>query len=150
MGHQISALIAKAPIDTEAARQFDLPVIIQNDFAIVGLDAAHSDHWSEELGLENTDFSEMILDRPVTHEFALRLGMERYALIETDYFGGAGEQCAAVYHGSTIEMAATMGGINAALKLLGVKRRFNMDEFDTIGLGRHRSFGDQFQKYERF
>ncbi|WP_125461708.1 MULTISPECIES: hypothetical protein [Rhodomicrobium] len=150
MGHQISALIARAPIDAEAARQFDLPVIIENDFAIVGLDATHSDHWSKELGLENTELSEMVLDRPVTHEFARRLGMERYALIETDYFGGAGEQCAAVYCGLTIAMPATPDGINAALKLLGVKRKSDVDEFDTIGLGRHRSFDDQFEKYARF
>ena len=147
MGHRISALIAKAPIGTEVAQQFDLPVIVESGFVIVGLYAGHSDHWGEKLGLENTAFSEMILDCPVTHEFARRLGMERYALIETNYFGGHGEQFAAVYSGTTIEMPATKGGINEALKRLGVKRQSNMDEFDTIGLGRQRSFDDQFRKY---
>ena len=147
MGHAISALIAAAPIDLDAARELDLPVFIQRGFAIVALHPGHCDWWTEKLGLENKDFSNILLDCPAMHEFAKRLGMERYALIDTDYFGGAGAQYAAVYHGSTKEMAETEGGINEALKRLGVFRAPGLDEFDTIGLGRHRSFDELFKKY---
>ena len=35
VGHNISALVAKAPIDVDAAKRFDLPVFVQNGFAIV-------------------------------------------------------------------------------------------------------------------
>ena len=150
MGHNISALIAKAPIDMDAARQFDLPVFVQGGYAIVALHYEHCDHWTEKLGIEPCAGAwSIVLDLPVTHEFARRLGLGIYALIETNYFGGLGDQCAAVYHGDRVEMEPTKGGINAALRMLGVERQPDLDEFDTIGLGRHRSFDDHFEKYWR-
>jgi hypothetical protein len=147
MGHNISALIAKAPIDVDAAKRFDLPVFVRNGFAIVALHPEHCDHWTAALGLPNDSFSKMLLDCPVTREFAKALGMTRYALIETDYAGGLGTQLAAVYQGSQLEMAPTPDGINAALRMIGVTRAASDDEFDTIGLGRHRDFDELFKKY---
>jgi hypothetical protein len=149
MAHSISALIAKAPIALDAARQLDLPVFVQNGFAIVALFPEHCDSWTEKLGLQQQGRSTMLLDGPVTHVFAKRLGMEHYALIETNYFGGLGEQWAAVYSEGQTEMEPTKGGINAALSLLGVERQPGLDEFDTIGLGHHRSFDALFEKYWR-
>jgi hypothetical protein len=147
MAHNISALIAKAPVDMDVAQEFDLPVFVQNGFAIVALYPEHCDHWAEKLGLPHEGRSDILLDCPVTHAFAKRLGLENYALIETNYFGGIGEQWAAVYRAGEVRMAPTKGGINAALEMLGVKREAGLDEFDTIGLGHHRSFDTLFEKY---
>jgi hypothetical protein len=149
MGHCISALIAKAPIDLAAAGRLDLPVFVQSGFAIVALFPEHCDHWAEKLGLAHQGHSGLLLDCPVTHAFAERLGLEKYALIETNYFGGIGEQWAAVYSGGRVDMQPTIGGINAALQLLGVEREHGFDEFDTIGLAHHRSFDRFFEKYWR-
>lgn len=155
MGHQISAMIARAPLAVEAARKLDLPVFEPQDaegkvFVIVALSAEHVDHWTETLGLAfGAGASAILLDCPVTHEFARLLGMDRHALIETNYFGGRGQQFAAVYRVGVVEMPATEGGINAALSLLGVTCRDGMDAFDSIGLGRHRSFDALFEKYWR-
>ena len=147
MGHHISALVARAPIDLKAARHLDLPAFEAGSFGVVALDAAHSDFWAEKLAIENQYFSDMIFDSAIVHEFAHRLGMRRFVLLQTDYLGGVGDQWATVYHGPERVMEATKGGINEALALLGVVREGNTDEFDTIGLGAHRDFSDVFEKY---
>jgi hypothetical protein len=68
-----------------------------------------------------------------------------FAIIETDYFGGLGDQAAAVYRGDSevmVPMSGASGPINEALRVLGVRRAVGMDEFDTVGLGRFRDFDD--------
>ncbi len=147
MAHFISALIAKLPIDSEQAELLDLPVFIKGQFAIVGLDANHSDYWAAKLGIPADPLSGMAHDRTVTLEFVRRLAISRFALIETEYFGGIGEQFATVYDGGERVLDVREGGINAALRRIGVVACDGKDEFDTIGLGAHRSFQDEFVKY---
>jgi len=68
--------------------------------------------------------------------------------IETDYFGGFGEQSAKLFRGKEIifEGDSQFGGIgypiNHALRMMGVKAKEGMDEFDTIGLGNYRTNED--------
>jgi hypothetical protein len=67
------------------------------------------------------------------------------AYIETDYFGGVGEQAALVWRAGEVVMPAAKGKrgpVNAALRLLGAKAGRSNDEFDAIGLGRHRHTDD--------
>jgi hypothetical protein len=70
------------------------------------------------------------------------------ASISTDYFGGCGNQSATVWlNGNVIyeiddEEFPRSSPINEALRLLGVKRKEGMDEFDTIRLGNYRSQKD--------
>jgi hypothetical protein len=62
---------------------------------------------------------------------------------ETEYFGGTGTQGAIVLERGSVlfgPRVAVRGPINAALALLGVKVCLPaLDEFDTIGLDRHRT-----------
>jgi hypothetical protein len=63
------------------------------------------------------------------------------AYVETEYFGGEGTQAATVWdRGATIfgPAEAEAGPINQALRRLGVERTAGEDEFDKVGLGRHR------------
>jgi hypothetical protein len=147
MGHHLSAIITSSSIDVTTATSFDLPVFVENGFTIIALDAEHSDYWQQQLGLMDHSTPEMILDCVVTHHFAQQIGATRYAIIETDYFGGVGDQMAVVYENQHMLMPPTHGGINAALRLLGVQRRGDVDEFDTIHLGRYRDFSAYFEKY---
>ena len=65
----------------------------------------------------------------------------RVAYVETEYFGGDGVQSAAVWERGAIAFGpkqADVGPINEALRLLGVERTSAKDEFDTVGLDRHR------------
>lgn len=152
MGHHITALVGRLPINDEAAEQYDLPVFKEAGFAIIiGLNASHSDFWFEKLGIPEIVDWEIILDCATTHFFASAIfGDVEYAIVETDYFGGIGVQAAAVYQPEKEIMATERGEtgpINKALRLVGVKRSKSKDEFDTIGLGEYRSFDEAFEKY---
>jgi hypothetical protein len=78
------------------------------------------------------------------------------AYVETDYFGGDGWQAAVawvdgrvvfgptrttdLYEGRRLVPTPLLGGaINQAVRHLGVDRGAVRDEFDALGLGRHRS-----------
>ena len=65
---------------------------------------------------------------------------------ETEYFGGLGLQGAAVFQVGDIAYgpkAAKFGPINEALALLGVRTPASeLDEFQTVGIGRYRSTAD--------
>jgi hypothetical protein len=80
------------------------------------------------------------------------------AYVETDYFGGDGWQAALAWVGGRAAFGPVRtsdlweggkfiptplldGAINRAVRLLGVNRGSVRDEFDALGLGRHRSNG---------
>jgi hypothetical protein len=69
------------------------------------------------------------------------------ARITTDYFGGIGSQSAKLFdNGKKVydeddEFSKT-SPINDVLKLMGIKSKSGMDEFDTVGLGKYRSNSD--------
>jgi hypothetical protein len=62
------------------------------------------------------------------------------AYIEAEFFGGSGGQSAAVWsRGSeTMPPIHSRDAINQALRFLGVQIGNAQDEFDALGLGRHR------------
>jgi hypothetical protein len=71
------------------------------------------------------------------------------AYVEAEYFGGAGTQAAAVWHGGVLALGplvetgdprypARPSPISQALRRLGVSPEAHLDEFEAVGLGRHR------------
>lgn len=106
--------------------------------------ADHVDTWSDRLDLRGWVSERPVLNAEVCHEFARALvGDQPYAIIETEYFGGVGEQAAAVYRAGRELMppsVAEFGPINAALRLLGIVQGEHADEFNAVGLQRHRRF----------
>ncbi|MEV6179857.1 hypothetical protein [Streptomyces sp. NPDC052015] len=74
------------------------------------------------------------------------------AFVEAEYFGGVGEQRAAVWAGGALVLGPLavgegerlpVGGspISQALRRLGAVARDGGDEFSAVGLGRHRRSG---------
>ncbi len=63
------------------------------------------------------------------------------AYVEAEYFGGVGDQCAVAWQDGIEVSPPTKAkdSINQALRLLGVRALSGQDEFDTVGLGRHRT-----------
>lgn len=63
------------------------------------------------------------------------------AYIEADYFGGQGVQSGIVWKAGKriFEQELGVDTINQILKLYGIVKLDPLDEFDTIGLGRHRN-----------
>jgi hypothetical protein len=152
VGHNISAAIVRGAIDAEVARSFDMRVIqLAHELWLIPLDPAYCDHWTEELGIDGFVTETPLLNCKVVHHMVLRVcPRARFAVIETDYAGGAGTQSAVVYDGSNVLMEpkeADRGPINEALRLLGVKPTPGRDEFEAIGLHKWRRFDDAFEKY---
>jgi hypothetical protein len=147
--HAIEAIVAKAPINDEIAKEYDLSVFLHAGYAIIALDEDHAAFWAEKLKLESETRADNGLDRPIIRFFARELGLNRYAVIVTAYAGGIGTQYAAVYEDERALMPETEGGINAALRLIGVEAAGKNDEFDTISLGRYRSFHRYYEEYWR-
>lgn len=65
------------------------------------------------------------------------------AYVESEYHGGDGEQCSIVWRdGERGDAEHGSYAVNSALVRIGVTREGEMDCFDTLGLGRHRSVED--------
>lgn len=68
-----------------------------------------------------------------------------FAVVHTDYSAGVGGQWGAVcLAGAAIRSVST---VNAALRMLGIVAVAGSDEFDTVGLGRHRSTPEYLERY---
>ncbi|KOG31390.1 hypothetical protein [Streptomyces resistomycificus] len=75
------------------------------------------------------------------------------AYVEAEYFGGVGEQRAAVWADGALELgpldeptkkrfSRAVSPISQALRRLGAQRSLGEDEFEAVGLDRHRSNED--------
>ena len=75
------------------------------------------------------------------------------AYVEADYFGGVGSQVAAVWDAGQLVLGPTAepehsftpehpSPISQALQRLGVSARGHFDEFEAVGLDRHRNMED--------
>lgn len=145
MGHHISAIIGTDKIDKEKVKEFGLAVAFENGYAIVLLDFYAMCELGEVLGKSIDSNSENIeWDCELTHFIAKEIGLDNFALIQTDYFAGLGRQYASYFnHGiQTLNDVS----INKALNELGVERKNDLDEFDTINLTEYRSTEFYYQK----
>ena len=68
-------------------------------------------------------------------------GAGALAYVEAEFFGGAGHQSAVGFLDGAVALGpvASRDAINQALRFLGVLPAGKQDEFDTVGLFRHRS-----------
>nr|WP_321361688.1 hypothetical protein [uncultured Hyphomonas sp.] len=156
MGHNISAIISCDNVDETAAAALGVPVFHENSVSIVGLDPHHSDYWAEKLRLPHRNFSSVILDNEVTHEIASRIGISKFAIVETHYFGGIGHQTAVVYSNRVqthlfedheASPKRSKSNISKALAAIGVSKNDALDEFEAINLRKYRTFEDDFSDF---
>jgi hypothetical protein len=156
MGHKISAVILKGGYDAAIAEQHDLRgVPLGFELTMFPIDHYYTACWEKLLGVAGclrapARFDDLIFPcERVVAELMTRITLRAeplFAIIVTDYFGGVGSQGAGVYRGA--ELASDrITAINQALQYLGVKAQKGYDEFDTVGLGGHRSMPDYLHKY---
>lgn len=143
MGHSIQALVTGQPVQAQQLAEYDLIALPAAGFTVIPLHHSHCDAWTERLELATRSHSPLLLDLEVIHVIARALGVTKYVLLETEYFGGRGVQNAVVYEFDTQVMLTD--SINAALSAIGVTRRDGLDEFDTLELGMYRSFDRFFE-----
>ena len=79
------------------------------------------------------------------------IGSDMVSYIEVEYFAGEGRQSGIIWmEGKRIfEMEFEQGVVNRVLQHFGVmKGKSKRDEFDTVGLGRHRNTKDWIKETE--
>lgn len=143
MGHAIQALIIHDRAAAVARRETPLArlVSLAQGFSLLPL----TDEVVEELGEDRipAELPEGFtrLTDGVRRLASLLSEVAPVAYVETDYFGGVGTQ-ASVAWSNARELAAPLsaesGVINEALRLIGVIAQDGRDEFDAVGLSRHR------------
>lgn len=157
MGHTISALVLKGDYDQTLAQTFDLRGInLGFDLHMFLVDLYYVAYWQAKLGTEGyletnqQRHSVMFPNEMVVPSLLQKIAHTRFvtfAIIATDYFGGAGDQYAQVYQGDRLANHA-VDSINTALEWLGVVPDKGKDAFDTVGLSNYRSTPDYLEKYE--
>jgi hypothetical protein len=155
MGHNITALVITNAFQPGAAVDLDLvPVSLSASLTLFHIDHYYTAYWqavrrcSTQLDVP-AGFPAVFPREGIIAQLVAELtGVEgpRFALIQTEYFGGVGDQWACVFTGERRESGAN-ATINDALRTLGVTRRGGLDEFDTIGLGEHRSAPEYLERY---
>ena len=153
MGHGIIALLTAHPCDAERAAAWDLHPVAVWPLTLFHLDHYYSAYWQALRGhtgqLAVGRVPGIFPTEDVVRAIACDLTGEAeptFAVIMTEYFGGAGDQWACAFMGAR-RISAEGATINAALALLGVVARPGLDAFDTIGLGHHRSPPEYLEKY---
>jgi hypothetical protein len=159
MGHDIQAVLLNGPYDEKIAAEFDMKIVpLHHGITMIHLNADYCDHWSEKLGVSGFVSEHPLLNCKVVHHMVSKIAPgQMFAVIETDYIGGRGSQAAAVYRGGeeimppeateVAPVARSAGPINKALRLLGVQATPGRDEFQVVGLHRHRDGDDLFEAY---
>lgn len=133
MSHCISVFVIKkdqAKIDLSKFVHVEAPqgFIILPDDKLWGLIESESENINPARG------PEMIAEK---------ISSGSVAYLTTDYFGGPGEQSAQLFNHEGKEIHDFReGSIDRVLATMGVIKENDMDEFDTIHLGRYRSNSD--------
>ena len=152
MPHNICAIVIEGPYDVARAASLDLrPTLTHGALTVLPIDH----YWSAVQGAlrgrsEQLDMPNRRLlpgDAVIADIVRELTGAPepRFAIIWTEYFGGAGDQAASAFAG---ERRLTTGTtINEALRALDVVRAGELDEFDTIGLGGFRSNPEYLEAY---
>ena len=157
MGHCITAIILKGCYEKAKAGEFDLVgVHLAPGLTLFHIDIYYTEYWQRRLGSKRfleTSFNGDAITFPSEYaiaEIMMAITGEpepMFAIIQTDYFGGAGQQFAHVYRGGKNVDPAGIRTINQALNYLGVTAQSGKDEFDTAGLSQVRQQPDHLDKY---
>ncbi|MFQ6227733.1 hypothetical protein [Nocardia sp. NPDC002869] len=131
-----------------------VPVPLRGDLTLFHMTHYYTAYWQAKLGIEgHFDAAPSARDllfptENVVGVLAAEIAARpapTFALVVTDYFGGAGGQGAVVsVNGGPIRPTAN---INSALRVLGVVADPGSDEFDTVGLAGRRSTPDYLDRY---
>jgi hypothetical protein len=155
VGHNITAILIADPFVPDVARTLDLEAVpLTPPLTLFHIDHYYTGYWQAVRGYrEHLDLPAGLPGVFPRHGIVTQLVAElteldapRFALIQTEYFGGIGGQWACVFTGIHRE-TGDRASINDALRLLGVVKAGSLDEFDTVGLGAHRSSPDHLERY---
>jgi hypothetical protein len=158
MGHNLRAIIGKPLIAEALASRFKAVrrVPLRQGFEMVPLVGRLFDEMAFSPDAKNPEAAVSGWSNLGKQPEALLAELSRgspVAYINTDYFGGCGDQSALAFAdgrlatprsgaGRVLPWSSSIGPINDALAAIGVTRERDQDEFDSLGLGQHRSMDD--------
>jgi len=149
--HEVEALVAKIDSLAAGVHQFKSAILcpLAQSFALLPVTEA----LAKELVAHRTE-AKAAADKPIQQisdalqNLAVDISRSSPVVyINTYYFGGRGGQDALVWDKGSLMFSPTTQGYNQvwpnspisqALRIIGVVAEPGMDEFDTVGLGRHR------------
>ncbi|GGK32680.1 hypothetical protein [Nocardia camponoti] len=157
MSHAITALVLPDAHVPEVAAQWDLRAVpLNGNLTLFHVTHCYAAYWQAVQGV--TGHFEVVPDRPPqllfpTENVLLQTARElsgrpnpTFAILITEFYGGMGSQGAVVcINGGPIRATTD---INDALRELGISAADGLDEFDTVGLGNHRSTPDYLDHYD--
>jgi hypothetical protein len=153
MAHFITGLVGEPTLLGKFAASTSLhkPCTLAQGFAFLPL---RDEDIDDLINQPQTEFSEGFnyLSKQLSLVLAEVSEEGTFAYIETEYFGGDGAQGAVVFtHGAITfgPKSAEAGPINEALRMLGatVPAPYS-DEFEAVGLQRHRNTEDWLERHE--
>ena len=149
--HDVTALIAKSDKLTAATHRFEAVVVcpLVQGFSLLPI----TEDFAKELSVYASQ-TKAPLTKPIKelsdglHALAIEISHDcPVAYISTCYFGWQGGQNALAWDKGSLRFSPTTQGydqvwpnspISQALRAIGVLAEEGMDEFDTVGLGKHR------------
>jgi hypothetical protein len=149
--HEVEALIAKSNHLAAGARRLECAIVcpLVQGFSLLPI----TEDLAKELAVNQSE-TKASPGEPIpdlsngVRALAIDISHDTpVAYIATFYFGGQGGQEAAVWDKGNLQFSPTTQGhsqgwpnssISQALRLIGVVTEQGMDEFDTVGLGKHR------------
>jgi hypothetical protein len=149
--HEVEALIAKSDKLTAGAHRFKSEIVcpLVQGFSLLPITEA----LARELTANQLE-TKVTLTKPIQelsdglHVLAIEISQASpVAYITTFYLGGQGGQDALVWDRGSLRFSPTTQGydqgwpnspISQALRMIGVVAEKGNDEFDTVGLGKHR------------
>ena len=147
MGYVLYGVVGRSAPVSHVAGDLDLPTVgLAQDFSL----ALWTPEDFDRLGVSDRESEPagfLYSHSRLLHVVAERSGRMGLAYVEAEFFGGTGEQGALVYRDgrlewlsefATIGRAVSVTPISDALQRLGARRHKFSDEFDALGLSRHR------------
>ncbi|MEV7560911.1 hypothetical protein [Streptomyces sp. NPDC089795] len=149
MSYELQAVIAEGEVLRRLARELPTarPASIGQGLSLMPMTKALFDEAAAGAGGGALGFRR--LPEGFAKVLADRSAGGPVAYVEAEYFGGTGEQRAAVWDGGTLVLGPLHveegrpsppagSPISQALRRLGVVASVDQDEFSTVGLARHR------------
>lgn len=148
MGYQLQAIICKDKLSNIITHEYKSAgrVHLKDNLYIIPFTQNFYDEVNQYSESNHFDKFEYLNER-LFNFLSQKSLIEPIAYVEADYFGGTGGQSAIMFEKSKIIIDIRYtdtgyGAINSVLKEFGISKENNNDEWDTVGLLRHRKTED--------
>ncbi len=154
MGYYLQAIICKEKASEIITREFYSAkrVCLKGDLYIIPYTSDLYDEFNQFDKSGHFDKFEYLNEKLFTYLIQKSV-IEPIAYVEAEYFGGTGGQSAIMLNNGEVVIDVRFedngyGAINAVLKEFGINKESDLDEWDTVGMLRHRSTEDWLEDAE--